>query len=194
MAKVAIVYHSGYGHTKLQAEAVRDGAAGAGADVTLLTAEEGQERMDDLKDMDAIVFGAPTYMGSASAPMKAFMDATSKPWFAQAWKDKIAGGFSNSGSASGDKVNTLQGFAILAAQHGMIWVSTGMLNQTQDPDYEGKDEDAVNRLGGYLGPMAQSENAEPGPNNPPKGDIETAKRYGARIAHAAERWGSGKLG
>jgi NAD(P)H dehydrogenase (quinone) len=26
---------------------------------------------------DAIIFGAPTYMGSASAPFKAFMDATS---------------------------------------------------------------------------------------------------------------------
>lgn len=191
MTKIAIVYHSGYGHTKLQAEAVRDGAAGAGADVTLLTAEEATDRMDDLGGMDAIVFGAPTYMGSASAPMKAFMDATSKPWSQQAWKDKIAGGFSNSGSPSGDKVNTLQGFSALAAQHGMIWVGQGEPNQTANPDYDGAAEDAVNRLGGYLGPMAQSANAAPGPDNPPKGDIETAKLYGARIANAAARWTKG---
>ena len=191
MAKVAIVYHSGYGHTKLQAEAVRDGAGEAGADVTLLTAEEATARMDDLSGMDAIVFGAPTYMGSASAPMKAFMDATSKPWSQQAWKDKIAGGFSNSGSPSGDKVNTVTGFAILAAQHGMIWVGQGEPNETSGADWDGDDEDGVNRLGGYLGPFAQSANAAPGPDNPPKGDIETAKLYGARIAKAAARWTAG---
>lgn len=191
MAKIAIVYHSGYGHTKLQAEAVRDGAAEAGGDVTLLNAEEATDRMDDLSSMDAIVFGAPTYMGSASAPMKAFMDATSKPWSSQAWKDKIAGGFSNSGSPSGDKLNTVQSFAILAAQHGMIWVGQGEPNQTANADYDGKDEDAINRLGGYLGPFAQSANAAPGPDNPPKGDIETAKLYGARIATAAARWTRG---
>ena len=191
MTKVAIVYHSGYGHTKLQAEAVRDGAAEAGAEVTLLTAEEGQARLQELEGMDAIVFGAPTYMGSASAPMKAFMDATSKPWSEQKWKDKVAGGFSNSSSPSGDKVNTLQGFAILAAQHGMIWVGQGEPNQTASPDWSGKDTDAINRLGGYLGPFAQSENAAPGPDNPPKGDIETAKMYGARVAKAAMRWGRG---
>ena len=189
MAKIAIVYHSGYGHTKLQAEAVRDGAASVeGAEAHIFTAEEATEQMDALSDMHAIVFGAPTYMGSASAPMKAFMDATSKPWSQQKWKDKIAGGFSNSGSPSGDKVNTLTGFAILAAQHGMVWVGQGEPNQTSSPDWEGNDEDAVNRLGGYLGPMAQSANAAPGPDNPPKGDIETARLYGVRIAEAAARW------
>lgn len=190
MSNVAIVYHSGYGHTKLQAEAVRDGAAEAGADVTLLTAEEGTERMDDLASMDAIVFGSPTYMGSMSAPMKAFVDATSKPWSQQAWKDKVAGGFSNSSSPSGDKVNTLVAFAILASQHGMIYVGQGEPNETSGADWDKPDDTGVNRLGGYLGPMAMSENAAPGPDNPPSGDIKTARLYGKRIAQAAERWGS----
>ena len=191
MTKVAIVYHSGFGHTKLQAEAVRDGAEEAGADVTFLTAEEGRDRMDELAEMDAIVFGAPTYMGSASSAMKAFMDATSKPWGQGAWKDKIAGGFTNSGSMSGDKVNTLVQFVTLAAQHHMIWVSSGQSNETQGQDWTKPHDQGVNRLGGYIGPMAQSENAAPGPDNPPKGDIETARRYGKRIAEAAMRWNAG---
>ena len=84
------------------------------------------------------------------------------------------------------------GFAILAAQHGMIWVGQGEPNQTASADWTGNDDDAVNRLGGYLGPFAQSENAAPGPDNPPRGDIETARLYGARIAKAAARWGSGQ--
>ena len=62
---------------------------------------------------DAIVFGAPTYMGGASAPMKAFIDATSKPWYARAWKNKLAGGFTNSGGYSGD-------IAALARRHSIL--------------------------------------------------------------------------
>ena len=194
MTKVAIVYHSGYGHTKLVAEAVRDGAAEvAGTQAVLMTAEEAEKDVTVLDDCDAIVFGAPTYMGSASAPMKAFMDATSKVWFEMRWKDKIAGGFTNSANLSGDKVSTLEQFAILAAQHGMIWVSTGFLPEMMLDDYEGEPDEALNRVGGFLGPMAISANAAPGPDNPPQADIRTAQRYGRRIAGAAKRWGPGKL-
>ncbi|MEM9988785.1 MAG: flavodoxin family protein [Pseudomonadota bacterium] len=189
MTTVAIVYHSGYGHTKRQAEAVKEGAASVeGVRVTFLTAQEAEENIESLNEVDAIIFGAPTYMGSASGPMKSFMDATSKPWFQSKWKDKIAGGFTNSGSASGDKLSTLTQFAVLAAQHGMIWVSLGENNQAVDPGYNGAAEDAINRLGGYLGAMAQSENAPAEEGNPPKGDIDTAFGYGARVAKAAQRW------
>ncbi|WP_031549032.1 flavodoxin family protein [Parvularcula oceani] len=194
MTKVAIVYHSGYGHTKLQAEAVRDGAQGVeGTEVLFLTAQEAEADLDRLDDADAIIFGAPTYMGSASAPMKSFMDATSKPWFAQKWKDKVAGGFTNSGGLSGDKVQTLEQFVILASQHGMIWVPNALGNETQQEGWASGDPNGINRVSGFLGAMAQSENAEPGPNNPPKGDIKTARLYGERIAKAAQRWGRGKL-
>jgi NAD(P)H dehydrogenase (quinone) len=194
MTKVAIVYHSGYGHTKLQAEAVRDGAAGVeGTEVLFLTAEEAEADLTQLHDAQAIVFGTPTYMGSPSAPFKSFMDATSKPWFELKWKDKIAGGFTSSSSPSGDKVQALQALSVLAAQHGMIWVGYAGLPQTEDPDYDGPEEEALNRLGGFLGAMALTENDEPGPGNPQKGDIDTARVYGERIAKVAQRWGEGPL-
>ena len=84
MAKIAIVYHSGYGHTAKVTEHVRKGAAEAGSDVTLYKAEDlaspESGPWDELAAADAIIFGAPTYMGSASAPMKQFMDASSKAW------------------------------------------------------------------------------------------------------------------
>ena len=193
MTKIAVIYHSGYGHTKLQAEAVLEGASSVdGVEATIMTAEEAKDRLDALSGFDGMIWGSPTYMGTVSAPMKAFIDATSKPWSQQAWKDKVAAGFTNSGSPSGDKVNTLVEFAVLAAQHGMIWVGQGEMNETASPDWSRDDSQGVNRLGGYLGAMAQSENAEPGPNNPPQGDIETARRHGARVAAATKRWKAGR--
>ena len=88
MSKVAVVFHSGYGHTVKQAEAVAHGAQGT------LIAIDAEGNITDaqwqaLNDADAIVFGSPTYMGTVSWQFKKFADASSKPWFGQQWKNKI---------------------------------------------------------------------------------------------------------
>ena len=71
---VAVLFHSGFGHTARQAEAVRRGIERvAGAAVLYLRSEEAQGRLHDIGLADAIIFGAPTYMGSASGPFKTFM-------------------------------------------------------------------------------------------------------------------------
>src|SRR5258707_5700140 len=128
MSKIAVIYHSNYGHTKLQAEAVHRGAKGvSGADAQLYTVEEATARLDELDSADAIIFGCATYMGSMSAGMKTFVEVAAKKWFILAWKDKVAGAFTNSSSFSGDKLNTLLGLIINAMQHGMIYVGLGML-------------------------------------------------------------------
>ncbi len=106
MTKVAIVFHSGYGHTAKQAEAVRNGVSKANATPMLIPVEEADNHWDDLKDADAIIFGSPTYMGSVSGEFKAFADKSSKVWFEQGWKDKISAGFTNSASLNGDKHST----------------------------------------------------------------------------------------
>jgi multimeric flavodoxin WrbA len=61
-------------------------------------------------------------MGSVSWQFKKFADASSKPWYTQAWKDKIFGGFTASANVNGDKHSTLHYFMTLAMQHGGIWV------------------------------------------------------------------------
>ena len=127
-------------------------------------------------------------MGSASAPMKQFMDASSKVWFTRGWQDKIAAGFTNSASWSGDKLSTLSQFAILAAQHGMIWVSLGQLPGNNSS--KGSPEDA-NRIGSYLGLMTQSNSDESAETAPPKSDRMTAELFGKRVAEAAKRWSGG---
>ena len=189
MVTVAVVYHSGYGHTKVQAEAVLKGAAAvAGAEAVLIDVENYERQWDVLDAADAIVFGAPTYMAGASAPFKAFLDATSSRWAEQRWKDKLAAGFTNSAGLNGDKLNTLQQFSLFAMQHGMIWIGLGLLpgNHTST----GSPED-LNRLAGFLGAMAQS-NADQSPDIVPRlSDRRTAEHLGQRVAQAALRWRQG---
>ena len=186
MAKVVVVYHSGYGHTARQAQAVYEGARGvAGVEAQIISvADMNDERWADLAAADAIVFGAPTYMGSLSGDFKKFMDASSKPWFSMAWKDKIAGGFTNSASLNGDKLNSLVQLAVLAAQHGMIWVGTGMMPANSSK----AQRNDVNRMGSFLGAMAQSDADVGADVAPPPGDQETAQLYGQRVAEVTLRF------
>lgn len=177
---IAVVYHSGFGHTKKQAQAVAMGINSIeGAACKLFEADKVYKDPTELNEMDGIIFGSPTYMGSVSAPFKTFMDATSKVWMHQNWKDKVAAGFTNSHSLSGDKLNTLVQMAIFAMQHGMIWVGLGELNRS--PDDQAGHPEKVNRLGSFLGAMAQSENRDPS-ETPPDGDLQTAKLLGIRVA------------
>src|SRR5271166_4891484 len=135
MANVFVVYHSGFGHTKLQAEAVHRGAASVeGIKAEIRTSEEASANLDELDQADAIIFGCPTYMGNISAEMKKFLEIAAKKWFTLSWKDKIAGAFTNSSSFSGDKLNTLVGLLINAMQHGMIYVSLGMNPAANAPE------------------------------------------------------------
>jgi len=198
MAKVYVVYYSGYGHTKLQAEAVHRGAAGVkDTEATLLTTDEAIERLDELDMADAIIFGSPTYMGNISAEMKKFIEVAAKKWFSLAWKDKIAGAFTNSSSFSGDKLNTLQGLVVNAMQHGMIYVGLGMFpshnNREAMNRIEGPDPESHNRLGSFIGPMAASFQVDAGAA-PPKGDIETAELYGKRVAEITHQFLRGRQG
>jgi len=188
MTKVSIVYFSGTGHTHLMAEAIAAGVnrvEGATAELIRIVGSDivegryqNQEVLDKLSASDAIVFGSPTYMGGIAAQFKAFIDAASAVWFVQGWKDKIAGGFTHSGSPSGDKQGTLLYLAINASQHSMIWVGNSEPNNGM-----------VNRLGAYMGVMGQSipdMSGAPAENDP--GDQKTSEQYGERIAIAAQRW------
>jgi multimeric flavodoxin WrbA len=183
---VAVVFHSGFGHTRVQAEAVHRGAAAVeGVTALLVPVEEVERRWEDLDRADAIVLGTPTYMAGPSAAFKSFLDATSARWQEQRWRNKLAAGFTNSAGLNGDKLATLQALSLFAMQHGMVWVGLGLLpgNHTS----AGSPED-LNRLAGFLGAMAQSNADEPPALVPPASDRRTAEHLGTRVAQAARRW------
>ncbi|MFJ4246225.1 flavodoxin family protein [Streptomyces iakyrus] len=186
---IAIAFHSGYGHTAVIAESVARGAANAGAEVVSISVDTITEKQwAQLDAADAIIFGSATYMGTASAAFHAFAQASSKRWFPHAWVDKLAAGFTNSGAKSGDKSSTLGYFATLAAQHGMHWISLGLL-----PGWDSTrgSEDDINRLGFFLGAGAQSP-TDAGPEAVHRSDIATAEHLGERVARQAAIFRAGR--
>lgn len=183
--KIAIVFHSGYGHTKRQAEAVCAGAAAvAGAEAKLYSVTELDEALwAELDAADALIFGSPTYMGGVTAKFKEFAEESSKRWMPQTWKDKLAAGFTVSASQSGDKLNTLIEMMIFANQHSMIWVGLGMMPGNNNSQGSVND---LNRLGSFSGAMAQA-NADQGADAMLDSDLKTAEALGKRVAETALR-------
>lgn len=182
---VAVAYHSGYGHTERQAHAIAAGARkAAGSSVVLYdVAKLSDELWEGLAESDAIIFGTPTYMGSQSSVFQAFAEASAPVWAAQGWKDKVAAGFTNSAGVNGDKLNTLTSLSLFAAQHGMHWVSLGL-----PPGWlysSNGSADDLNRLGGFLGAMAQSPSDAAADVAPPHADLQTAEHLGRRVAEVA---------
>ncbi|HIQ19567.1 MAG TPA: flavodoxin family protein [Novosphingobium capsulatum] len=181
MARTVVVYHSGYGHTKVVAEHVARGAQG-----TLVAIDaEGNLTEDEwalVNEADAIIFGTPTYMGNVSWQFKKFADATSKAWFTRAWQDKVFGGFTNSASPNGDKQVAMITLQTLASQHGGIWVSLGV------PPSNTKAATIAdpNNLGGSVGLLTRAP-ADASVDEVHSGDLVTAETYGARVAAIAAR-------
>jgi NAD(P)H dehydrogenase (quinone) len=130
-----------------------------------------QDVLESIEGYDAVAFGAPTYMGGAAAQFKAFADATVGIWTEQKWKDKLAAGFTVSGTPSGDKLSTLQYLQAFAMQHGMIWVGLG------EPPMQ---SNGINRLGSWSGAMAQTEGQ--GISHLGEKDLSTGHKLGSRVA------------
>lgn len=180
MSKVVVVYHSGYGHTAKQAEAI---AKGAGAELIAIDANGDitEAQWAALDAAGAIIMGSPTYMGSVSWQFKKFADASSKAWFTQKWKDKVFGGFTNSATMNGDKHSTIHYFITLAMQHGGVWVGTGLMPSNA----KAAKRDDVNYIGSFAGAMMQTP-SDAGADEVNAGDLETARLYGERVAKFAK--------
>ncbi len=198
MIHVAIAYHSLHGHTARLAQAA---AAGCGlvegvtthlVEIRKEDVHEGRWKneaaIEILNAADAIIFGSPTYMGDTSAVFKMFLEWGFNPWLKQTWKDKFAAGFTNSASQSGDKLNTLQSLSVFAMQMGMIWVGVG------DPpgnNWSGGSRNDLNRLGTWVGAMAQSHGDVPDETEPPDSDRETVSRLARRLCLITKRFKEG---
>lgn len=173
--KMAVIYHSNYGHTRKVALAIEQGARDYAQDKV-------EVRALDVDDMDwefadaaqMMVFGSAVYMGSITAEFKTFMDSTSKRWFHRKWHGKWAAGFANSGGLSGDKLAALQQICGFSMQHGMNWAGFPVMPT-------GHSEQDINRLSSFMGLMTQSGNDSP-EVTPGEGDINSAKLFGEHLA------------
>lgn len=184
MKKLAVIYHSGHGHTAHIASHVVGGAQGVpGTVVHLLKAEDVAKAPDGLLAYDGYILGSPTYLGGVSGPFKSFMDATGRLWRTHELKGRLAAGFTVSSLPAGDKQSTLLSMFVFCMQHGMLWVGNPFLpEQHQGVPYD----EAVNRLGSWSGMMAQAGHSAPSDAFAP-GDIKTARLFGRNFAETLHR-------
>jgi len=182
MSSIVIVYHSGYGHTRKIAEEV---AAASRATLVAIDAQGNlpEGGWEQLQAARMIVFGSPTYMGMVSWQFKKFADDSSKPWFTQAWKDKLFAGFTNSATMNGDKFNSLHYFITLAMQHSGLWVGTGLMPNNS----KAATRDDINYVGSFGGLMTVSP-SDASVDEIPAGDLATARAFGQRLVDVATRF------
>ena len=182
MSGIAIVHHSGYGHTAKIADAV---AATSGGQLLAIDAEDNLPAggWEALAAAKLITFGSPAYMGMASWQFKKFADASSKAWFTLQWKDKLFAGFTNSASMNGDKHSTLHDFMTLAMQHGGLWVGTGMMPSNN----KAATRDSINYVASSAGLMTSTP-SDASTDEMVPGDIATAKAFGERLRAAVAKF------
>ena len=179
--EIVVVYFSGYGHTQKIAEAV---ASGAQARLLRVDAEGNLPAggWEQLAAAQAIVFGSPTYIGNVSWQFKKFIDESSKVWAASGWKDKLAAGFTNSAGMNGDKAATISALFTMSQQHGMLWVGTGMMPSNA----KNSKRDDVNYVAAFAG-LAATTPSDASPEEVVRGDLETARLFGQRVAETVAR-------
>jgi NAD(P)H dehydrogenase (quinone) len=121
-------------------------------------------------------------MGSVSWQFKKFADASSKVWFGQGWKNKLAAGFTNSASMNGDKLSTLHYLFTLSQQHSMLWAGTGMMPSNS----KAATRNDINYVASSSGLMTATP-SDASVDEMVPGDIATAQAFGARIKEVAAR-------
>jgi multimeric flavodoxin WrbA len=186
---VGVAYHSRSGPTQVPAEAVARAVVLEGATERLIAVERITDRdWAFLDDATAVIFGSPTFMGTASAAFHTFAQCTSGRWVERRWQDKIAAGFTNSACKAGDKSSTLDYFAVLAAQHGMTWVNLGVL-----PGWHtvGSSENELNRLG-YSNGAAAATDPGGGIDAVHPADVATAAELGRRVVRQSAIFVAGR--
>ncbi len=180
--KIGIVYFSQTQHTQQLAKAIMRGIQSAdNIEVVehLITDSDivggvfqNDKLFAELADCGAIAFGTPTYMGSVSAQLKAFMDCSGTLWEKQCWADKLAIGFTSGTGLNGEQSCTLQTIFTFAIQHGMLWLGV---------DKHGFSPEKINRMGSQIGIAAHTlDGLHPV-------DVATAEYMGQRLARFVQK-------
>lgn len=189
MAKVLVLYYSTYGHVAALADAIAEGARGAGATVdvrrvpdlegvTAARPGDAQATVDELADYDAIVIGTGTRYGRMSAPMAHFLDQTGGLWATGALNGKVGGAFVSTASQHGGQETTLFSIITNLLHFGMTIVGLDYGFQAQmghDEVKGGSPYGATTIAGGQ------------GERQPSATDLDGARYQGRRIAEVATK-------
>jgi NAD(P)H dehydrogenase (quinone) len=138
MGEVLVLYYSRYGATAEMARQIARGVEEvAGMQARLRTVPavstvcEASEpdipdsgapyvSEDDLSQCDGLILGSPTRFGNMAAPMKYFLDTTSRLWMSGSLIGKPAGVFTSTSSLHGGQETTLLSMMLPLLHHGMV--------------------------------------------------------------------------
>lgn len=196
MAKVLVLYYSSYGHIETMANAVADGARGAGATVDVKRVPEtvpdeiarnSHFKLDqaapvatiaELENYDAIIVGTGTRFGRISSQMAAFLDQAGGLWARGALNGKIGGAFTSSASQHGGNETTLFSIITNLLHFGMTIVGLDYGHAGQlghDTVVGGAPYGATTVAGGQ------------GERQPSEAELDGARYQGRRVAEVAAK-------
>ncbi len=189
MANVLVLYYSAYGHIAQMADAIAEGARGAGATVDVkrvpdiegvqvARADDPQATIDELADYDAIVIGTGTRFGRMSGPMAAFLDKAGGLWVSGALNGKVGGAFASTATQHGGQETTLFSIITNLMHFGLTIVGLDYGYQAQmghDEVKGGSPYGATTIAGGR------------GERQPSEADLDGARYQGRRIAEVAAK-------
>ena len=198
--KIAVIFHSVYGHIYQMAKAVVEGAREInGADVELLQVKETLSyeiiekigatetkklfadipivNPSDLANYDVILFGTPTRYGMMTAQMKTLIDATGKMWMEGAMIGKVGSVFTSSSTQHGGQESTILSFHTVLLHHGMVLIGV---------PYSEKRQMIMDEITGGS-PYGASTIAGDGSRQPSENELEIAKFQGRHVAKIAKK-------
>ena len=148
MARIVVVFYSATGNVAALAEALAEGARGAGAEVRVRPVAErapqeaiaGNRRwkewvennpydteasLDDLEWADGIALGSPTRFGAAAEQLKAFLDTTGGLWARGELASKVGTSFTSASTGHGGLEATIVAMNMVFYHWGTIIMPLG---------------------------------------------------------------------
>jgi len=197
MTKVLVLYYSSYGHMEQMADAIAEGARGAGAEVDIRRVPETApaevakaagfkpdishpviEGIDKLADYDAIIVGSPTRFGRMSSQMASFLDQAGGLWMRGALNGKVGAAFTSTATQHGGQEVTLFSIITNLLHFGLTIVGL---------DYGFAGQMGVKEVHGNS-PYGASTIADgDGSRQPSQVDLDGARHQGRRVAEVAAK-------
>jgi len=194
MAKVLVLYYSTYGHVEAMADAVAEGARGAGAEAVVKRVPElmpedvaraAGAKLDqaapvaspqELDQYDAIIVGCPTRYGRMAAQMAQFWDQTGALWARGALVGKVGSAFASTATQHGGQETTLMAIHTMLLHQGMVLVGLpyAAAGQMRMDEITGGSPYGVTTIAGGKGERRPSAN-----------ELELARWQGAHVARTA---------
>jgi NAD(P)H dehydrogenase (quinone) len=148
VARIVVVFYSATGNVAALAEALADGARGAGAEVRVRPVAERapqeaiaanrrwkewvesnpydtEASLDDLEWADGIALGSPTRFGAAAEQLKAFLDTTGGLWAQGKLASKVGTSFTSASTGHGGLETTIVAMNMVFYHWGSIIMPLG---------------------------------------------------------------------